>query len=175
MPKLSASPILIDPVNSHRNFNDTGASMSDSEAILEKSRQRAQQSGLAYAGALLPVEAQTLRESAGAVIVDVRSRAELDFVGRIPGSVEIELKTYPGMKPNPNFLQQLKQAVPPDAKVMFICRSGARSHDAATAAKVAGYNSAFNVLEGFEGDRDAGGHRNTVGGWRAAGLPWIQS
>jgi rhodanese-related sulfurtransferase len=149
--------------------------MSGADAILEKSRQRAQQSGLPYAGAVLPAEAQALRESAGAVIVDVRSRAELDYVGRIPGSVEIEWKTYPGMQPNPNFLKQLGQAVPVDAKVMFICRSGGRSHDAATAAKAAGYHLAFNVLEGFEGDRDAGGHRNTVGGWRAAGLPWIQS
>ena len=149
--------------------------MKDSENILDTARQRAHQLGLPYAGALLPAEAQALRESAGAVIVDVRSRAELDFVGRIPGSVEIELKTYPGMQPNPNFLQQLRQAVPTGARVMFICRSGARSHDAASAAKAAGYDAAFNVLEGFEGDRDAGGHRNTVGGWRAAGLPWKQS
>ena len=58
---------------------------------------------------------------------------------------------------------------------MFICRSGARSHEAALAAQSAGYGSVFNVLEGFEGDRDASGHRNTVGGWRAAGLPWTQS
>jgi rhodanese-related sulfurtransferase len=149
--------------------------MSNPNTILEKSQQRAQHAGLPYAGALLPAEAQALREAAGAVIVDVRSRAELDFVGRIPGSVEIEWKTYPGMQPNPNFLQQLRQAVPTDSKVMFICRSGARSHDAASAAKAAGYNAAFNVLEGFEGDRDGGGHRNTVGGWRAAGLPWTQS
>jgi rhodanese-related sulfurtransferase len=149
--------------------------MSNSSSILEKARLRAEQKGLTYAGALLPREAQTLRESSGAVIVDVRSRAELDFVGRIPGSVEIELKTYPGMQPNPNFVQQLTQSVPTDAKVMFICRSGARSHDAALAASAAGYKSVFNVLEGFEGDRDPGGHRNTMGGWRAAGLPWTQS
>jgi rhodanese-related sulfurtransferase len=148
--------------------------MPDNTAILEQARQRASQSGLPYAGALLPAEAQSLRE-AGAVIVDVRSRAELDFVGRIPGSVEIELKTYPGMQPNPKFTEQLKQAVPADAKVMFICRSGARSHEAALAATAAGYAQVFNVLEGFEGDRDGGGHRNTVGGWRAAGLPWTQS
>lgn len=149
--------------------------MPSSDEILETSRQRARQLKLSYAGAILPAEAQALRENAGAVIVDVRSRAELDFVGRIPGSIEIELKTYPGMQPNPNFLQQLKQSVPTDTKVMFICRSGARSHDAAMAAMAAGYGAAFNVLEGFEGDRDPGGHRNTVGGWRAAGLPWTQS
>ena len=149
--------------------------MSKTEEILAKAAQRAQQSNLAYAGALLPVEAQALRDAAGAVIVDVRSRAELDFVGRIPGSVEIELKSWPGMKPNPDFIVQLKAAVPATSKVMFICRSGARSHEAATAAQAAGYGSAFNVLEGFEGDRDPAGHRNTVGGWRASGLPWTQS
>ena len=132
--------------------------------------------GLPYAGALLPGEAHALlQQKPGAKVVDVRSRAELDFVGRIPGSVEIEWKTYPGMSPNPNFVLQLKQKVPQDAVVMFVCRSGGRSHDAATAAMQAGYGSAFNVLEGFEGDRDSNGHRNTVGGWRTAGLPWVQS
>ncbi len=149
--------------------------MPKTSEILAKAAQRAQQSKLPYAGALLPVEAQEMRESADAVIVDVRSKAELDFVGRIPGSVEIELKSYPGMQPNPDFLPQLKAAVPLASKVMFICRSGARSHDAASAAATAGYAAAFNVLEGFEGDRDPAGHRNTVGGWRAAGLPWMQS
>lgn len=149
--------------------------MSTTDAILENARQRARQSNLPYAGAVTPTEAQTLRESANGVIVDVRSKAELDFVGRIPGSVEIEWKSWPGMKPNPDFLAQLKAAVPVDAKVMFICRSGARSHDAATAAAGAGYQAAFNLLEGFEGDRDGAGHRNTVGGWRATGLPWTQS
>lgn len=149
--------------------------MSKSDEILEKAAQRARQLNVPYAGAALPAEAQLLRESAGAVIVDVRSRAELDFVGRIPGSVEIEWKSWPGMKPNPDFLQQLKQSVPASAAVMFICRSGARSHDAALAAMNAGYRSVFNVLEGFEGDRDPAGHRNSIGGWRAAGLPWTQS
>ena len=122
-----------------------------------------------------PEQINTWRDQDNAVIVDVRSRAELDFVGRIPGSVEIELKSWPGMKPNPDFIEQLKAAVPATSKVMFICRSGARSHEAATAAQAAGYGSAFNVLEGFEGDRDPAGHRNTVGGWRASGLPWTQS
>ena len=43
------------------------------------------------------------------------------------------------------------------------------------AAAAAGYAQAYNVLEGFQGDKDAQGHRDTVGGWRAAGLPWYQS
>lgn len=145
------------------------------DTLLATARQRGRAAGLAYAGAVLPAEAQALRESAGAVVVDVRSRAELDFVGRIPGSVEIEWKTYPGMLPNPHFVAQLQAAVPAEATVLFICRSGARSHDAANAALAAGYADAYNVLEGFEGDRNAAGHRSTVGGWRAAGLPWTQS
>jgi rhodanese-related sulfurtransferase len=149
--------------------------MSKSDELIEKVAQRGRELHVPYSGAALPAEAQTLREQVGALIVDVRSRAELDFVGRIPGSIEIEWKTYPGMVPNPTFMQQLKAAAPVDATLMFICRSGARSHDAAMAAMAAGYGTVINVLEGFEGDRDPTGHRNSVGGWRAAGLPWTQS
>jgi len=150
--------------------------VASSEEILQQAQQRARAMGLPYEGALLPAEAHLLlQQKPGAKLVDVRSRAELDFVGRIPGSVEIEWKTYPGMQPNPGFVQQLTQKVPPDAIVMFLCRSGGRSHETAAAAAQAGYRDAYNVLEGFEGDRDAGGHRNTTGGWRARGLPWSQS
>jgi rhodanese-related sulfurtransferase len=150
--------------------------MADIEEIFKTARARAREQRLPYEGALLPAEAHAiLQKQAGAKLIDVRSRAELDFVGRVPGSVEIEWKSYPGMRPNPQFLDQLKQQVPVDTVVMFLCRSGGRSHETAAAAAQAGYSEAFNVLEGFEGDRDAGGHRNTMGGWRARGLPWTQS
>ncbi|HXD51348.1 MAG TPA: rhodanese-like domain-containing protein [Burkholderiales bacterium] len=150
--------------------------MADIEAIFKAARERARAQGLPYEGSLLPAEAHAiLQNQTGAKLVDVRSRAELDFVGRVPGSVEIEWKSYPGMRPNPQFVDQLKQQVPADAVVMFLCRSGGRSHETAAAAAQAGYRDAYNVLEGFEGDRDAGGHRNTTGGWRARGLPWSQS
>jgi rhodanese-related sulfurtransferase len=150
--------------------------MADIEAIFKAARERARAQGLPYEGSLLPAEAHAiLQNQSGAKLVDVRSRAELDFVGRVPGSVEIEWKSYPGMRPNPQFVDQLKQQVPADAVVMFLCRSGGRSHETAAAAAQAGYRDAYNVLEGFEGDRDAGGHRNTTGGWRARGLPWSQS
>jgi hypothetical protein len=39
----------------------------------------------------------------------------------------------------------------------------------------AGWKETYNVLEGFEGDKDGAQHRNTVNGWRKAGLPWNQS
>ena len=114
------------------------------------------------------------RNAPGARLVDVRTRAEWDYVGRIPGALEIELLTYPANRPNPAFMTELESKVGKASPVLFICRSGGRSHNAAMLAAQAGYGAAYNVLEGFEGDKDAHGHRNTVGGWRAAGLPWTQ-
>ena len=141
----------------------------------DKARERAKQLGLPYDGALTPREAhEVLRQVPEAKLVDVRTRAELEWVGRIPGAVEIELLTYPGSRPNPDFVKQLEQQVDKNAPVMFICRSGGRSHNAAMLAQQAGYAECYNVLEGFEGDKDEAGHRNTKGGWRFAGLPWTQ-
>jgi rhodanese-related sulfurtransferase len=149
--------------------------MDDISEILNKSRQRAEEMRLPYAGALLPAEAYVLMQRApGAKLIDVRTRAEWDFVGKVPGSVMIEWQTYPGSRPNPGFLDELKAEVEKDAIVMFLCRSGARSHAAASAASQIGYARSYNVLQGFEGDKDAQGHRASVGGWQFAGLPWIQ-
>ena len=136
--------------------------------------ERARKMGLAYAGALLPAEAHELMQ-AGAKLVDVRTKPELLYVGSIPGAVTIEWQTYPGSRPNPEFLGELAALTKKDEPVMFICRSGARSHGAAEAATQAGWRECYNVLEGFEGDKDGEQHRNSVGGWRKAGLPWVQS
>ena len=150
--------------------------MEDVEAILARAKQRALEKKLPYTGALLPKEAfALLKEVPGATLVDVRTQAEWYWVGRIRGAVTVEWSGYPGGARNPDFLRQLQAAVPiTSAPVMFLCRSGHRSHHAAAQATGAGYANCFNVLEGFEGDRDALAHRNTVGGWRAAGLPWEQ-
>ncbi len=145
-------------------------------AILQAAQQRAKDLNLPYAGALYPDEAYEIQQSApGARLVDVRSRAELDWVGGLPGATVIEWANYPGMKLNPHFIAQLEQQVDREALVIFLCRSGARSHHAATAATGAGYRDCYNMLEGFEGEMDSSKHRNTIGGWRAAGLPWEQS
>lgn len=150
--------------------------MTTATHIISLAAERAAHQGLPYDGVLLPREAfELLQSEVGAVLVDVRTKAELDYVGRVPGSTQIEWQTYPGGQPNPQFLDQLIRAVPKTANVMFLCRSGARSHAAAAAAKGAGYERCFNVIEGFEGDKDGQGHRNSVGGWRFAGLPWVQS
>ena len=135
---------------------------------------RARQLNLSYSGALLPREAYLLMQ-AGTRLVDVRTRAELDWVGRIPGALPIEWNRYPENARNPGFLDELADFVDKDEPVMFICRSAGRSHHAAAAATQAGWRECYNVLEGFEGNKDAGQHRNTLEGWRVAGLPWVQS
>lgn len=147
------------------------------EEILNRARQRATDLNLPYAGALLPKEAYALaRQVPGARIVDVRTQAEWDFVGRIPGAVLIQWSTYPGGARNSGFVQQLAETIGrTQAPLMFICRSGHRSHHAAAAAAAAGFPQCYNVLEGFEGERNARGQRSSVGGWRLAGLPWEQS
>jgi rhodanese-related sulfurtransferase len=150
------------------------AKVDETESIRKAAAERARAMNLPYAGALLPAEAYALMQ-AGARLVDVRTRAELDWVGRVPDALHVEWNAYPGGALNQSFLAQLGAAVARDEPVMFLCRSGGRSHNAAVAATQAGYAEAYNVLEGFEGDKDAGQHRNSVGGWRVRGLPWVQS
>ncbi len=148
----------------------------NADQLLDSAKQRAKNSGLPYAGALTPEEAYAvLQQHPHAQLVDVRTRAEWAWVGRVSVAVEIEMMSFSTGRPNPQFVEELQQKVKKDSVVLFLCRSGARSHNAATLATQAGYAESYNILEGFEGDCDEKGHRNTVGGWRAAGLPWSQS
>ena len=150
--------------------------MSTTDEILKTARQRAP--GQPYAGAVTPQEAYALLQADPRVkLVDVRTNAERDWIGRpaIPeaqhGAVQWTL--YPGGAPNPDFATQLQQAADKEDVVLFLCRSGVRSRHAARVATELGYTDAFDILEGFEGDRDSEGHRRTVGGWCKARLPWI--
>ena len=146
--------------------------------LMDEAKKNAKDRGLKlklpYAGALLPAEAHALMQK-GAKLVDVRTDAELHYVGSVPGGDAVEWNTFPDGQRNPAFLEQLAGVARKDEPVMFLCRSGVRSHQAAIAATEAGWTDAYNILEGFEGDKDAEGHRNMVGGWRKAGLPWMQS
>jgi rhodanese-related sulfurtransferase len=147
--------------------------MSDPESIKRLAAERATQIGLPYSGAVTPKEAYVLMQ-AGAVIVDVRTKAEVYWVGRVQGSVFVEWNGYPEVVRNPLFLEQLAESVAKDTPIVFLCRSGNRSHFAAIVATEAGWGECYNILEGFEGDRDAKEHRSSINGWRVAGLPWVQ-
>ncbi|MDO8347369.1 MAG: rhodanese-like domain-containing protein [Rugosibacter sp.] len=143
--------------------------------LLTLAQARARNLNLPYGGALTPQEAHELLQLApNARLIDVRTHAEWDWVGRVPNAIEIEWLTYPAMQPNPQFVQTLKHSLSSDSLLLFMCRSGVRSSAAATAATEAGFPECYNILEGFEGDKDANGQRNRSGGWRAAGLPWYQ-
>jgi rhodanese-related sulfurtransferase len=148
--------------------------MSTVDEIKQRAADRARKSNLPYAGALLPAEAHALMQ-AGAKLVDVRTEPELAYVGMVPDSEQVEWTRYPDGRRNPDFLAQLAGVAAKDEPVMFLCRSGVRSHNAAATAAQAGWREVYNVLEGFEGDKNGEEHRASVGGWKFARLPWVQS
>jgi len=126
-----------------------------------------------YAGSVTPQQAFELWQKGEGVLVDVRTDAEREWVGFVPGAAPVTWKQWPGMKVNPQFDDEIRKAVPPGKKALMMCRSGVRSAAAARRATELGIES-FNVLEGFEGDPDENGQRGQLGGWRARGLPWRQ-
>ena len=126
-----------------------------------------------YAGDVPAELAWQWLQSGEAVLVDVRTDAEREWVGKVPGAIAVAWKQWPGMAANQNFDEQLRAAVPEGKKVVLLCRSGVRSVAAAQRATGLGIE-AYNILEGFEGDVDANGQRGHLSGWRKRGLPWNQ-
>ncbi len=136
-----------------------------------------------YAGDVEPAIAwEILGGDAQAILVDVRTRAEWNYVG-LPDLSSLnkepallEWQVFPSMQPNSDFVPALTGAVANrDTPLLFICRSGVRSAAAARAVTAAGYSSCFNVADGFEGPLDAQSRRGVAAGWKAAGLPWRQT
>ena len=135
-----------------------------------------------YAGDVSVEDAwQAIQSDPDAVLIDVRTQPEWAFVGLPDLSAAgkqpllVQWQVYPSMQVNPQFKQQIADAgASSDKKLYFICRSGARSRNAAIAMTQAGYAHCFNIAGGFEGGHDATRHRGTTDGWKAAGLPWLQ-
>lgn len=126
-----------------------------------------------YAGDVTPELAWEWAQSGQAVLIDVRSDAEREWVGQVPGALAVTWKQWPAMGVNADFDAQMRAAVPAGGRALLFCRSGVRSIAAARRATELGI-SAYNILEGFEGDADAQGQRGKLGGWRFRGLPWRQ-
>jgi sulfur dioxygenase len=127
-----------------------------------------------YAGDISPQLAWAWIQAGDAVLVDVRTDAEREWVGGVPGAVALAWKQWPGMALNADFDKGVKAAIEPGKKALMLCRSGVRSIAAAKRATELGLE-AYNVLEGFEGDPDEQGHRGGKGGWQYLGLPWRQN
>ena len=139
----------------------------------------------AYAGDVTAKQAwSALGADPKAVLVDVRTQIEWTLIGRPDLSgisrepVYLQWVTMQG--PNPDFVNELQAAlearkVPKDAAVYFLCQSGGRSKIAAIQCAGLGYTACYNIAEGFEGALDEHKHRNSISGWKAAGLPWTQT
>lgn len=138
--------------------------------------------GLGYAGDVTPLQAwEILKRNPHAAFIDVRTPAEWVFVGEPDLSslgkdaIRLPWRLYPSFAMNTEFVSLfLQENLPLDAPLLFLCRSGGRSRDAATAITAQGYLYCYNIESGFEGEPDASGHRGTLSGWKHANLPWGQ-
>jgi rhodanese-related sulfurtransferase len=129
---------------------------------------------------------ERLSSSPRSQLVDVRTRAEWTYVGT-PNlgpvgkrAVLVEWQTFPDQAVDPRFAERLASeltalGVQSNDDLFFICRSGGRSLAAAKEMAAAGFTACHNVAGGFEGPLDDDRHRGSAGGWKAAGLPWLQS
>lgn len=145
---------------------------------LEAAHAEALANDLPFSGAVPPQLAYQLYRDGEAVLVDVRTPEEYQFVGHVPDTINEPWATGTRLTRNPRFVRELEKKLADyggkEAVVLLICRSGKRSTLAAEAAVKAGFQAVFNVLEGFEGELDGQGRRGRLGGWRYHGLPWVQ-
>ncbi len=123
------------------------------------------------------------------VFIDVRTPAEIEFVGHAEGidkNIPIAYRDYTkydekkhryGTFINQKFIDQVdalvksKGLTKEDAKVILMCRSGDRSAASTNLLAKQGYKNVYTVIDGFEGNKDKNGKR-TVDGWKNAGNPW---
>jgi len=130
-----------------------------------------------------PVQAwEILNSNEPAVLLDVRSKVEFDYVGHPSGAVNVPWQEAPEWSVDPEFvdkvrvrLRELAQRPPEDITVLTLCRSGKRSLDAGIRLAESGFKRVLNIAEGFEGDLDEKKHRGTINGWRFYNLPWEQT
>jgi len=127
------------------------------------------------------------KDRAKVLFVDVRTSAELMFVGmtqEIDAHIPFMEMTSEWddkaaryhMVPNGAFVQQVeaqlaKKGLSKADSVVLMCRSGERSARAVNALAAAGFTNAYSQVEGFEGDLSKDGKRS-VNGWKNSGLPW---
>jgi rhodanese-related sulfurtransferase len=140
-----------------------------------------------FAGNVTPQTTwNTLNSDQSAQLIDVRTSAEWTFVGKPDLTsankqlICIAWQSFPNMQIDSAFTDRVsenlsEQGLSKNTPVFFLCRSGARSALAAQALTATGWNCAYNVAAGFEGDKNQDGHRGMVNGWKRDGLPWTQT
>jgi rhodanese-related sulfurtransferase len=168
----TATMTTLTPTTTDHQAPETMADLT-ADAIFDLAHTRRIELELPYAGAVTPTEAWTLVTQRKARLIDVRTLPEFKFVGSVPGSINVEWHGY-DPQPLSAFLKALGQVAGPEEPVLLLCRSAVRSDAAADAATESGYRRVYNVLEGFEGQRNHAGRRGEIDGWRRRGLPWVQ-
>ena len=140
-----------------------------------------------YKGDVTASEAYALAESEPkAQIIDVRTKPEWAYVGipDLSGAgkevILAEWQRYPGMEVATDFVETLERELERrgagrEDTLLFLCRSGVRSLAAAQAMMAAGWHNSRNIAGGFEGPPNSERHRGAIEGWKAEGLPWVQS
>ncbi len=128
-----------------------------------------------------------LSQDKNSILVDVRTFEEINFVG----TVDIEKidkrflflpwKIFPEMALNKDFEANIFNAfkdkeseAKESIKLIFMCRSGARSEDAAKFCLSLGFKNCYNIIGGFEGELNAEGKRSKINGWKFDNMPWKQ-
>ena len=138
-------------------------------------------------------EAGEMLSDPSVILIDIRTRAEVGFVG-IPtrANVHIPYMVMPMMaeynpekgaydlEMNPDFPQDFKDyasknGIGADTRIVLMCRSGGRSARAANLLADMGFTQIYSLTDGFEGDKAKDGpekgHR-VLNGWKNAGLDW---
>ncbi|RKZ65315.1 MAG: rhodanese-like domain-containing protein [Gammaproteobacteria bacterium] len=119
-----------------------------------------------------------------ALLLDVRTSMEYEYVGHPPNALHIPWMDAPDWNIDTGFVDKVRQALVKrtgseqgleSIAILAICRSGKRSQAAAEELARQGFDNLYNIEDGFEGDLDNNKQRNTINGWRFADLPWEQS
>ncbi|MDT8328103.1 MAG: sulfurtransferase [Roseovarius sp.] len=134
--------------------------------------------------------ARVLVDHPNVALIDVRTPSETMLIGyptmaaaNIPSkfvdpALEFDAKSgVYKMTDNPDFVAEAQAFLASDAAsgidtLLVMCRSGSRSAVAIDKLVKAGVDvTLYNVVDGFEGDKNDAGVR-ALNGWRNAGLPW---
>ena len=87
----------------------------------------------------------------GVTVIDIRTRAEWEETGIVPGS---KLLTYfdERGRADPGWLEKLKPMARPGDPIVVICRSGNRTRPVSQLlSQQAGYPTVYNVKKGIKG------------------------
>ena len=125
-----------------------------------------------------------LQKSENAVLIDVRSTMEYEYVGHPVNAIHVPIKEPPDWEIRVDFINDVKSELAKkftniqnlsEIHILLLCRSGKRSEQAALLLDSEGYKNTINIVDGFEGNKDINGHRSVINGWRFHDLPWEQN